>query len=197
MNLTLADLMREVLKGERLYTMQGDEWCGWWVGHIPGDRQLFAALGGRSVYYPRWQRLMHPDLADPNAGSPTVYLALFDKAGRLQEVRTRPDPLQINPKAEADNGAGPEFDVAELEGWLRAEFDGFERAPIRVRPFSIPEIGLRLNPLISAALDILDNPEACAEDEEVAIRAWIEEGCGELSYGNDYFLDGEGEVSSS
>src|SRR5436309_2523542 len=123
----LADLIRDVLKNDRLYAVQGNEWYGWWVGQIPGDRQVFAAFGGRSVYYSRWQQMTHPELADPNAGHPTIYLAVFDKAGRLQELLIRPDPLKIDPKANAPNHVGPEFDIPELETYLYREFNGFER----------------------------------------------------------------------
>lgn len=193
----LADLIREALKGERLYAVQGNDWYGWWAGRLPDGRQVLAAFGGRSVYYSRWHQMTHPELADPNAGAPTLYLALFDRAGRLREVRTRPDPLKIDPKAKALNGVGPEFDAAELEAYLAGEFGGFERATIRVYPFTIPEIGLQLHPLLSSHEGFLDDPTDYDEEEQESIREWITEGCSELLYGNDYFLGGDGEVTSS
>ena len=190
----LDELMREVLKRERLYAVQGNEWYGWWVGRLPDGRQVFVAWGGRAVYYPRWHQLMHPELPDPNAGSPTLYLAVFDAAGDLQEVLQRPDPLRIDTKATGRDG---KFDVAELEVYLSREFGGFERATIQVRPFVIPEIGVELNPLHSMQVDFLDDPDDYTEDDQETIREWIEAGCSELLYGNDYLLGGSGEVDSS
>ena len=193
----LADLICEMLKGERLYAVQGNDWYGWWVGRLLDGRQVFAAFGGRSVYYSRWHQMTHPELADPNAGKPMIYLAMFGGDGRLLEVQTRPDPLRIDPKTKAQNGVGPEFDAAELEAYLAGEFGGFERAAIKVRPFIIPEIGVQLNPLLSTQAAFLDDPAEYDEEEQESIRAWIEEGCSELLYGNDYFLGGDGEVASS
>jgi hypothetical protein len=193
----LADLIREVLKGDRPYAVQGNDWYGWWAGRLPDGRQVFAGFGGRTVYYSRWHQMTHPELADPNAGNPTLYLALFSTDGRLLEVQTRTDPLNIDPKARARNGVGPEFDVAELEAYLAGEFGGFERAAIRVRPFTIPEIGVQLHPLLDTQADFLDDPSDYDEEEQESIRAWIEEGCSELLYGNDYFLGGDGDVTSS
>src|SRR5205814_10273067 len=77
----LADLIREVQKGARLYSVQGNDWYGWWAGRLPDGRQVLAAFGGRGVYYSRWHQITHPELADPNAGKPTLCLALFDAAG--------------------------------------------------------------------------------------------------------------------
>jgi hypothetical protein len=193
----LAELIRDVLKGERLYAVQGNAWYGWWVGRLPDGRQLFAAFGGRGVYYSRWHQMTHPELADPNAGQPTLYLAVFDPAGQLREVLTRPDPLKIDPNSKNRDGIGPEFDADELEVYLAGEFGSFERAAIRVRPFAIPEIGVRLNPLLSTDVGFLDDPTDYDEEEQESIREWIEEGCSELLYGNDYFLGGDGEVTSS
>jgi hypothetical protein len=142
--------------------------------------------------------MTHPELANPNARSPTLHVAVFDPAGQLREVLTRPDPLKINPTATAARaGVGPEFDAAELEAYLAREFGGFERATIRVRPFAIPEIGVELNPLLSTQAGFLDDPTDYDEEEQESIREWIEEGCGALLYGNDYFLGGDGEVTSS
>jgi hypothetical protein len=193
----LADLIREVLKGDRLYAVQGNDWYGWWAGRLSDGRQVFAAFGGRSVYYSRWHKMTHPELADPTASKPTLYLALFSTGGGLLDVQTRPDPLRIDPKARARNGVGPEFDVAELEGFLAGEFGGFERAAIRVRPFTIAEIGVQLHPLLDTQAGFLDDPSDYDEEEQASIRAWIEDGCSELLYGNDYFLGGDGEVTSS
>jgi hypothetical protein len=142
--------------------------------------------------------MTHPELASPNAQSPTLYLAVFDPAGQLREVLTRPDPLRIKPKATAARGGvGPEFDASELEAYLAREFGGFERATIRVRPFAIPELGVELNPLLSTQAGFLDDPTDYDEEEQESIREWIEEGCSALLYGNDYFLGGDGEVTSS
>jgi hypothetical protein len=194
---TLAALIREVLKGERLYAVQGNDWYGWWTGRIPDGRQVFATFGGRAVYYSRWHQMTHSELASPNAGQATLYLAVFDSEGWLQEVLTRPDPLKTDPKEKTSDGIGPVFDAAELEAYLAQEFGGFEGTTIRVRPFSIPEIGVQLNPLLSTQAGFLDDPADYDDDEQESIREWIEEGCSELLYGNDYFLGGNGEVTSS
>jgi hypothetical protein len=86
----LADLIRDVQKGERIYAVQGNEWCGWWTGRLREGRQLLAAFGGRAVYYSRWHQMTHPEMADPSAGQPTLYIAVFDVAGLLQEVLNLP-----------------------------------------------------------------------------------------------------------
>jgi len=166
--------MREVLKRERLYAVQGNEWYGWWVGRLPDGRQVLAA-----------------------PGRTTLYLAVFDADGGLQHVLSRPDPLQIDARIAGRDGVGPQFDVAELEAYLSREFGGFERATIRVRPFVIPEIGVELNPLHPRLADFLDDPDDFADEEQEDIREWIEAGCSELLYGNNYFLGGDGKVDSS
>jgi hypothetical protein len=185
---TLADLIREVLKGERLHAVQGNDWYGWWVGRIPDGRQIFAAFGGRAVYYSRWQQMTHPELANSNAGPPTLYLAVFDAAGSLQEVLSRPYPLTNDPKAKAQDGIGPEFDVAESEAYLAGEFGGFKRTTIRVRPFAIPEIGVQLNPLLSTQVGFLNDPTDYDAEEQESIREWIEEGAANCCTGTTTFL---------
>ena len=132
--------------------------------------------------------MTHPELANPNAGQSRLYIAVFDPAGQLREVITRPDPLKIDLKTKTRDGVGPEFDVGELEMYLASEFGEFKGTAIRVRPFSIPEIGMRLNPLLSTQAEFLDDPADYDKEEQESIRAWIEEGCSELLYGNDYFL---------
>ena len=66
-----------------------------------------------------------------------------------------------------------------------------------MRPVSIPEIGVELHPLLDTQAGFLDDPDDYDQDEQESIRAWIDEGCSELLYGNDYFLGGDGEVTSS
>jgi hypothetical protein len=194
----LADLIREALKGERLYAVRGDSWEGWWTGRLPEGRQVFVAFGIRGrVNKPRWDATDNPKITEPNAPGSTLYLAVFDLAGQLQEVLTRPDPIQINPRANAPYGVYLEFLPFELEAFLAAEFGGFERAAIRVRPFAIPEIHVELRPVLSTYAGYLDDPDDYDEEEQQSIRAWIEEGCSELLYGDDYFLDGDGKITSS
>jgi hypothetical protein len=195
----LADLIREALKGERLYTVRGNSWYGWWTGRLPEERQVFVAFGIRGgVNKPRWGATDNSRITDANAPGPALYLAVFDLAGQLQEVLTRPDPIQINPRANAPyGGVYLEFLPFELEAFLAAEFGGFERAAIRVLPFAIPEIHVELRPLLSTHAAFLDDPDDYDEEEQQSIRAWIEEGSSELLYGDDYFLNGEGEVTSN
>ena len=231
----LADLIREAMAGDRCHLVRGAEWYGWWTGRIPHDRQLFVAFGGKGafggqgIYTHQWHRMTHPELADPNAGGPAIFLATFDPAGERLEVRACPNPLRIDPSTHSPvdlgsildanalegleaflrrfnpqaslspttKAAGPLFDVGELETFLRAEFGAFERGAIRVKPFKIPEIGLELRPLYDMQVDYLDDPERYDEEERESIRLWIEGGCSELLFGNDYWLGDDGGVTSS
>lgn len=194
---TLDELIRDVLQHQRCYAVQGNEWYGWWCGLIGDGKQVFVAFGGGSVYYSRLQEMLYPDLADPNDGPPTMYLAIFAGTGDLEQIISDPNPLRIDPNANADGEYGPHFDSAELERHLAARFGTFERATIHVKPFEISAIGVDFHPLIMTHERYLQAPEEFDTHELRWMRRWIDDGCSELLYGNDYFLGGDGDVTSS
>jgi hypothetical protein len=195
----LADLIRESQKNERLHAIQGNEWYGWWTGQLVDSTQVFAGFIGRSMHYAEAQRqqMTHSELAKCRVGKPILHLALFDASGQFKEIQTRPDPLTLDPKISTLNWVGPEFDVAEMEEYLTIELGVVQRAPIYVYPFAIPEIELKLESLLSTQAEFLDNPSDYDEEEQESIREWIVEGHCELYFGNDYFLNSDGEVTSS
>lgn len=118
---------------------------------------------------------------------PVCFAITFDAGGELVGYEERPR-----------GGGAP--DERELDGW-KAEI-GFRPATIRVRRFTIPERGLGIEDLCGFDEELLEDPGSEPDPDERArrlagIRAWMEEGCFVLYWGNDLWLDGTGQVTSS
>ncbi|QDV36890.1 hypothetical protein [Tautonia plasticadhaerens] len=77
---------------------------------------------------------------------------------------------------------------------------GFRPATIRVKRFFIPELGIGIEARPDHFGEILDDPEA-SDDERAdvleSMRLWDADDQFVLHWGNDYWLDGSGEVVSS
>ncbi len=120
----------------------------------------------------------------------------FDARGRLLEYATTgPSQVGRNPDP---NGYGP--DPTFLRAW-QAQL-GFVPGPIRVRQFYQPEQGVGIGDMPAHFADFLEDPNSELDVEERArmfahIRRWMEEGSFVLYWGNDLWLDGTGQVTSS
>jgi hypothetical protein len=90
---------------------------------------------------------------------------------------------------------------AAMEGWK--EELGFQQGEVRVRRFVLPELGLGIEDRLDYFEDMLRSPEWFADDEAGQeenyrfIREWDETGCFVLHWGNDLWVDGNGEGTSS
>jgi hypothetical protein len=118
---------------------------------------------------------------------PMTFAIFFASDGRFLEYVERPNETNAP-------------DEAELKRW-QAEL-GFQPQTIRVEKFVIDDVGLGIEDLPGHYEELLDDPESEPDETERAqrfqeIRNWIDEGCFVLYWGNDLWLDGTGEVTSS
>ncbi len=87
-----------------------------------------------------------------------------------------------------------------MHEYLRAEF-GFQPALIRVREFATDRVAIF--PLPADYQEFVDDPETPSFDEEQRkcfpyyITKWVENEEFVLLWGNDYWMDNNGEVTSS
>jgi hypothetical protein len=77
---------------------------------------------------------------------------------------------------------------------------GFRPVTIRVKKFSIPELGIGIDDEPDHFDEILNDPDS-SEEEKADVREsmalWDADGQFVLLWGNDYWIDGTGEVTSS
>jgi hypothetical protein len=117
---------------------------------------------------------------------PATFAIFFASDGTFLEYVERPNEGEPN--------------EPELRRW-QAEL-GFTPQTIRVEKFSIDEQGLGIEDLTGFDEELLDDPDSEPDEAERAerlksLRKWIEEGCFVLYWGNDLWLDGTGQVTSS
>ena len=129
----------------------------------------------------------------------------FDRDGSLLDWEVRPLPRE--PDCHPVSGRmlhSPEFDAAveaATRSWKR-ELNLHEQ-PIRVRRFSIDELGVGIEDLSDDDEDFLKAPEMEEPEEEErlerwkSLREWWSSGSFVLYWGNDLWLDGDGNVTSS
>jgi hypothetical protein len=149
-----------------------------YAGHLPADRQ---ALIARCVYG-------------------YIIMLVFDQSGTLLNTfwQDLPSSLLLD-------GTMPgyyEVEEAEFNDYLRRAF-GFTLGLIHVREFHIPKEMLAVYRLPKFYQEFLDDPNGPTFDDELRqslpdlIKRWREEGRFVLEWGNDFWLDSNGEVTDS
>jgi hypothetical protein len=117
---------------------------------------------------------------------PMTFAIFFAADGSFLEYVERPNDGEPN--------------EPELRRW-QAEL-GFTPQTIRVEKFSIDDQGLGIADLPGFYEDLLEDPDSEPDEAERAerlksIQEWIEDGAFVLYWGNDLWVDGTGEVTSS
>lgn len=130
---------------------------------------------------------------------------IFSPEGEFLRTEVRPLPQQ--PEAHPKTGRplrSPGFEAAvdtALQEWT-AEL-GLETQPVRVARFELPELGLGIEDRPGHFEEFLEAPELYEPDAEERahieseIRDWDRAGNFVLYWGNDLWLDGQGNVTSS
>jgi hypothetical protein len=117
---------------------------------------------------------------------PMTFAILFAADGECIEYLARPNSTSAP-------------DEAALKRW-QAEL-GFTPRTIHVQRFLFEDVGLGIEDLPGYLEEFLDDPDAEDAEEQAerfrAIREWLDEGSFVLYWGNDLWLDGTGEVTSS
>jgi len=161
---------------DRLYPILSHDWYAFYAGHLPDGRQLLAGVDGCRVV-----------------------LGFFEPGGEFIDVERRTLP-----------------EGEEVEQYLSKEF-GYRPSLVRVKRFRIPpEKGQVIDPLQLALVgesgfaiapfpldwqDFFNDPSSfCEEDRESytkMIRGWVAREDFALYWGNEYFLNRDGEVVGS
>ena len=163
----------EAARPDRLYPIRSEKYYGFYAGHVPGKRQALVA------------------------GDLDLLIAFFEHQGNLLEVQRRTLPPSVK-VPEMNCGT---LDDRDFQEYLKKEFH-FRPGLIRVKAFQIQPEGLAVHPFPSHYQLFLDNPHDGfnAEDRDYypeLIRTWIADKQFVLDWGNDYWLDNNGEVTSS
>ncbi len=123
---------------------------------------------------------------------PEVLSVFFDASGQL--LSSTSDPLPSASAGVADTAASRQLLATQQR-------IGFRPGTIRVQLFSIPDRGVGIDDLPDHYREFMASPEEHDPErqEELAgdIRQWIEDGDFVLRWGEDYYLDRDGDVSSS
>jgi hypothetical protein len=163
--------------GDRLFPVRSAPDRYFYAGLLPSGRQ---ALVGRSVHG-------------------YILVALFGPDGELIEVVRRDLP---SPPAEPGPGRIREVDEDRFEEYLGREF-GFTPGLIRVKEFRLPAEMFGVYPLPDYFREFLTDPSSPAYDEEdrqalpEVIERWVKDGQFVLEWGNDFWLNSQGEVVAS
>lgn len=158
---------------ERLYPINSHESYGFFAGITSDNSQVLMGLF-----------------------CPNLVAFLFDSEGDLLSVEQHP--------VDFFQGITLPYNIYDekiptlIEGW-QAEI-GFQPATIKVKKFfsQQPYIGIEDYP--SHFGEILSDPRECEEEKSdirESMRLWNEDGQFVLQWGNDYWLNGSGDVVSS
>ncbi len=164
---------------ERTFPVKSSKWYGFYAGTLPRKRQGLLAL---------------------DVGN-TLLVAVFDARGNfLEEQQLSLEGILQQPPEEQYLAVND----AELHEYLRREF-GFRPGLVRVKEFGTSR-GLSVHLLPHHYQEYVEAPDAMTEEswgqEDVdhwplSIQGWIDRGDFVLDWGNDYYLDSTGEVTSS
>jgi hypothetical protein len=169
----LEELVRDACRPDRLYPIRSEKHYGHYAGHLPDGRQALITCSCLQE----------------------VRAFLFTRDGDYLGVEHRKPVLTAVPEE-------PYLDVndAELRAYLVAEF-GFTPGLIRVKRFDEPSEWVSVEPLTHYLADFVADPESVPEDGREGaleeLREWIEAGEFVLNTWNDYWVDANGEVTSS
>lgn len=171
------DVLERDSSGDLLFPIHSAPGRYFYAGHLPDGRQ---ALIGRSVYG-------------------QLITAIFDRRGNLMQVIHQELP---SPQVFPDSDEIREVDEDDFQEYLQREF-GFSPGLIRIKEFRIPKEMFAVYHLPERYREFLENPSSpdLGEEERQAfpdlIRQWNESGQFVLEWGNDFWLDGTGEVVAS
>lgn len=167
----IARLGRSAARPDRLYPVRTTAAYGHHTGRLPDGRQALVTCG-----YPK-----------------RVCVYLFTPEGDYIGVERR------TPRLEADVD-DTDTHVGELYAHLSEAF-GFVPDLIRVKRFSEPSEVVSIEPLPDYLAEFVAHPEGVDADERAGLlenlRQWVEDGSFLLNTWNEYWLDDEGEVTSS
>lgn len=163
----IREMVAHASRPERLYPVKTNEDYNFYCGRLADGRQALATLDVRLL----------------------LVVTLFDSAGNLlgEEQRNLADGY-------------PEGDLADLPEYLQGDF-GFKSGMICVREFATDRVAIF--PLPAHYREFVHHPETSSFDDAqrerfpVYIKEWIENEEFVLLWGNDYWLDKNGEVTSS
>ncbi len=162
---------------DRLYPVRSNKYYGFYAGQLPDMRQALAALDS----------------------SKNLLVVIFDRGGNVVDVQRKSLAASLNLPPEEWYMT---VNDAELHEYLHNQF-GFTPELIRVKAFLVPEEGLSVHAFPSHYDVFLADPmervfdDFDRENYPGMIRGWIAEKAFVLDWGNDYWLDDEGEVASS
>jgi hypothetical protein len=139
---------------------------------------------------------------------PYLVAISFDAQGNLREVQRRfLEFLQASGMLvdrEPIDGQVRSYNIYDeriperLAGWQREI--GFSPSTIRVKRFFVPDLGVGVQDCPAHFAEILADPDETEEEKDSireSLREWETDGQFVLLWGNDYWLDSRGEVTSS
>jgi hypothetical protein len=124
----------------------------------------------------------------------SIVAVFFDVYGDLQRVESRPTTTSLDSRSETRNRR------SELDAW-KAEI-GFEHSKIRIGPFSVPNLLIRINDLPEFLREFLDNPSFVKDAQERSewfadVERWHAEGRFVFQWGKEYWVNNRGEVTDT
>jgi hypothetical protein len=167
----------EAARPDRLFPIRSNKYYGYYAGRLAGKRQALAALDVRK----------------------NLVLAVFDQQGDLLEVKRRTPAPSLKRRPEKKYLA---VNDREFHEYLHKEFR-FKAGRIKVNAFLIAAEGLAVHAFPYHYQEFLKNPYGKIFDNAdrdyypKLIREWIADKAFVLDWGNDYWLDNNGEVTSS
>jgi uncharacterized protein (TIGR02996 family) len=155
---------------EKTFPVKSCESYGFYAGTLPRKRQ--ALIGRVRAEY--------------------VNVAVFDRKGTFLQEFNGPLPIALQRPPEEYYDVNDE----ELYEFLLREF-GFRPGRIHIKEFVTGE-GLSVHLLPWHYQEDVEDPDSTDEEgSAVDIQGWIDRGDFVLDWGNDYFMDADGEVTSS
>lgn len=168
-----------------LYSIQSEESYGFWTGRTKDHTQVLMGLA-----------------------CPYLIAFVFDLEGNIiGGHRKRLDFLQpsgVIVDGEPLRGLVQTFNIYDeripvrVEEWQQQM--GFQDQLIRVKRFADPEMGISIGDYPEHFAEILSDPEASKEEKDSVLESlseWEAAGQFVLLWGDDYWLNGDGEVTSS
>ena len=163
------------MREDRLYSVCTHERYGFYAGLAWGDRQLLAAIDGRALL-----------------------VGLFTRDGDLLETQQQNLPTSREVESELREWFGWEPALVRVKRFRITFGDGHPHDPMQVA--LVGEDGFAIAPFPLDWQASLDDPETLGSEREAfveMVRGWIERGNFALYGGNEYHLDGNGQVVGS